>query len=256
MTSESGALRLAPPSANEGERLSARETLALAFSTFGRDGVALSSSFSVEDMVLLDLISTIEPRPRVFTLDTGRLPRATHDVMELAEQRYGITVEVHRPDRQMVAEMVSTRGRDLFYESVDNRRYCCFVRKVVPLQRALAGLDAWIVGLRREHSEARGAVSKVALDDEHGGLWKFAPLADWTEARVWQYVRDNDVPVNELYARGYRSIGCAPCTRPIGPDQPLRAGRWWWEDDGSAECGIHPELIPPTDRRANAGRVG
>ena len=187
-------------------------------------------------MAILDLATCAHPQVRVFTLDTGRLPQETYEMMDIVKERYGIAVEVVRPDAAEVARMVAERGLDLFYESVENRRLCCEIRKVRPLGRKLAGLQAWATGLRREQSADRSATPKVQLVD---GRVKISPLADWTEAQVERYIEERGVPVHPLYERGYASIGCAPCTRALEPGENGRAGRWWWEQDEKKECGIH-----------------
>lgn len=218
------------------EKLTAVDLLRWAAETFG-DRVALASSFGAEDVVLIDLWSKITPRPRVFTLDTGRLPQETYQVMEEIERRYNLSLEVYFPDTQRVEEMVRTHGINLFYKTTDLRKLCCHVRKVEPLERALSGLSAWITGLRREQSAYRTSVPKV--EEELNGRVKVNPLADWTEPQVWSYIHENRVPYNKLHDQGYPSIGCAPCTRPIQPGEDPRAGRWWWENNTHRECGLH-----------------
>ena len=148
--------------------------------------------------------------------------------------------------------MVRERGLDLFYRSVEDRLRCCEVRKVEPLRRALAGFAGWVTGIRREQTRTRARAPKIGLDLEHGLIWKIAPLADWTEDEVWAYIRANDVPYNRLHDLGYRSIGCAPCTRPVGPGEDPRAGRWWWETSDTRECGLHVD--PATLLAAEGGR--
>jgi phosphoadenosine phosphosulfate reductase len=200
---------------------------------------AFASSFGAEDMVLLDLIAAHAPSIQVFMLDTGRLPPQTHDVVRRARERYRIDVRVYTPDAKAVADYVSTYGRDGFYESVDARHACCDVRKVQPLARALAGKRAWITGLRREQHAGRAQLDAEHFDAAHAML-KFSPLAAWSAADVWTYIRANQVPYNALHDRAYPSIGCEPCTRAIRPGEPLRAGRWWWESDAKRkECGLH-----------------
>ena len=224
---------------NAAEGLDARELLAAALGTIGRDRLALASSFGPEDAVLVDLLASLEPRPRVFTLDTGRLPQETYDLMDQVRRRYGIEIEVYFPDAIRVESMVLAKGLNLFYDSVENRRECCHVRKVEPLGRALATLDGWVTGLRRDQSATRAEVRKAEPDPSREGVWKIAPLADWTSDEVWAYIRAHDLPYNALHDRGYPSIGCAPCTRAIEPGEDERAGRWWWEQESSRECGIH-----------------
>lgn len=187
-------------------------------------------------MVIIDLASRLRASVRVFTMDTGRLPAETLAMVDTVRDRYGIAVEVVSPDPFEVREMVERRGMDLFYESVAGRELCCEIRKVRPLAKKLKELRAWATGLRREQSASRASVPKVETVD---GRVKICPLADWTVVQVEQYIRDHEVPVHPLYALGYASIGCAPCTRPIQIGEDERAGRWWWEQDHHKECGIH-----------------
>lgn len=206
---------------------------------------ALASSLSAEDMVLTDLIGREQLPVEVFVLDTGRLHGDTLSLIGGIERRYGLVARVYRPEPAAVEDYVRRFGGDAFYRAVELRKRCCEIRKVEPLRRALAGKRAWITGLRRGQSAGRAEVALEAFDDAHG-LAKFNPLAEWSEAEVWDYVRRHDVPVNPLYAQGYRSIGCAPCTRPVTPDEDARAGRWWWEIRAASECGLHagPEGRP------------
>jgi len=209
----------------------------------GRDyrPAALASSLSIEDMALTDLIGRERLPIEIFVLDTGRLHGDTLDLVGRLEQRYGIAVRIHRPRPQAVEEYVVRFGRDAFYESVELRKQCCGMRKVEPLRRALAGKRAWLTGMRRSQAATRADVSLEETDAVHG-LRKFNPLADWSEDEVWAYIRRHDVPYNPLYDQGYRSIGCAPCTRPVVAGEDARAGRWWWETErgtGASECGIH-----------------
>lgn len=214
------------------------EVLAWAIERF-HPRLALSEGGAAEGMAILDMAWRIEPTVRVFTLDTGRLPQETHDLVERVRKRYGITMEIQYPEARHLQGMVGRHGTNLMYESVDLRLLCCQVRKVLPLNRYLQELDAWVTGLRREQWATRSNVRKIELDHDHGGIVKVNPLADWTKAEVWDYIRAHDVPYNELYDKGYTSIGCTPCTRPVQPGELDRAGRWWWETDGPKECGIH-----------------
>jgi phosphoadenosine phosphosulfate reductase len=233
-TASSGAAdRLVPA---EVESWDARAVLKWALERFG-DRVAFASSFGAEDVVVIDLLAGLTARPRVFTLDTGRLPQATYDVIQALRDRYGIEVEIVFPQAAAVEAMVREAGPNLFYTSIEARKRCCGVRKVEPLGRALAGLDAWITGLRREQAVTRGATPKVEV--EASGRIKIAPLADWSRDQVWAYVREHHVPYNALHDRGYPSIGCEPCTRPVAPGEDERAGRWWWENPETKECGLH-----------------
>jgi phosphoadenylyl-sulfate reductase (thioredoxin) len=175
----------------------------------------------------------------VFTIDTGRLPKQTHALISKVRSRYGIEIEILTPDTAEVDRMVALHGPDLFRDSVSRRRTCCEVRKVRPLQRKLADLDAWVVGLRRGQSETRQDTVNVGLDEKHHGLYKLCPLANWTDDEVWDYIRQHEVPHHTLYDKGYTSIGCEPCTRATSDGEHARAGRWWWEANASKECGIH-----------------
>jgi adenylyl-sulfate kinase len=218
------------------EAAPASEILTWAIDTFG-DSFAIATSFQKEGMVILDLASRISAGVRVFTLDTGRLPDETYRMMETIRQRYGIPVEVVFPERDDVEQLVAFHGPNLFYASVPARQRCCDVRKVRPLERKLETLKAWATGLRRDQSETRAAIPKV--DSDPAGRMKICPLADWRADQVEEYIARHDVPVHPLYASGYTSIGCAPCTRAVQPGESERAGRWWWEQDAKKECGIH-----------------
>jgi phosphoadenosine phosphosulfate reductase len=199
---------------------------------------AFASSMSIEDMVLTDVILGANLDLEIFTLDTGRLHGDTLELLETIKSRYGYDVWVIQPDPAAVANYVASHGRDGFYQSTRLRKLCCEIRKVEPLRRALAGKRAWITGLRRAQAVTRVDVPIEAYDPVHG-IEKFNPLADWSEDDVWTYVRAFDVPYNRLYDQGYRSIGCAPCTRPVTPGEDVRAGRWWWETPEARECGLH-----------------
>jgi phosphoadenosine phosphosulfate reductase len=221
---------------------SAEEVLAWAAGRFG-DRAAVASSFGVEDVVLVDLASRAAPRLRIFTLDTGRLPPETYETMEAVRERYGIAIETWFPDRAAVERLEREKGFFSFRRGVAERKECCAIRKVEPLARALAGRSAWVTGLRREQSVTRAAVDVVEIDAANGGILKLNPLASWTEAQVWEYAREHRVPVNALHARGYPSIGCAPCTRAVLPGEDVRAGRWWWESPEHKECGLHQRRV-------------
>lgn len=217
------------------ESLDAHSLLCWAVDTFG-DALVISTSFQREGMVILDMASRIHLGIRVITLDTGRLPEETHHMIEIVRRRYGFRVETVFPDYDEVEEMVSRHGPNLFYQNAPMRMLCCEVRKVRPLQRKLAEFRAWVAGLRRSQSATRSGLRKV---EEENGLVKLSPLADWTGQQVADYIRLHHVPEHPLYARGYASIGCAPCTRAVQPGEAERAGRWWWERDTPKECGIH-----------------
>ncbi|HXG53616.1 MAG TPA: phosphoadenylyl-sulfate reductase [candidate division Zixibacteria bacterium] len=221
------------------ENLAAEEVVEQALHRFSPD-IALACSFQAEESILIDMMHRSRgPAFRVFTLDTGRLDQETYDCMEAMRARYGIEIEVFFPDFAGIEAMVRQHGVNLFFRSVAHRRLCCSVRKVEPLKRALKGLRAWMTGLRREQAPARSALRKLEIDRDHGGILKINPLVDWTTERVWRYIRENGVPYNRLYDRGYASIGCAPCTRAVGFGEELRAGRWWWEPPEGKECGLH-----------------
>jgi len=223
---------------DELESVPAQELLGWALRRF-HPRLALASSFGAEDVVVIDMLMRIEPMARVFTLDTGRLPAETYDLMEAIRQRYGLAIELLFPRAEAVEAMVREHGVNLFYRSIENRKRCCAVRKVEPLERGLAGLDGWITGLRREQTVTRTELRRVEVDQAHGGITKINPLADWSWDQVWDYIRAHDVPYNALHEKGYPSIGCAPSTRAVGPGQDLRAGRWWWETPETRECGLH-----------------
>jgi thioredoxin-dependent adenylylsulfate APS reductase len=222
------------------DNASAEDILRWGMDTFA-PRIALSASFgSPEGMLLLHMMHGISPqRTRVFTIDTGRLHQATYELMDRVRNRYGITVEVYFPRAEAVEAMVREHGLDLFYDSVELRQMCCGVRKVEPLERALAGLDAWITGLRPSQSVTRADVHAVEVDTVHGGRIKLNPLVGWSREEVMEYVETHHVPINPLHAQGYPSVGCVPCTRSIQPGEDERAGRWWWENADTRECGIH-----------------
>ena len=204
--------------------------------------LALSCSFGdSEGMVLLDMMHRIEARSRVFVLDTGRMHQETYDLIDRVRDRYDKEVEVVLPDSGAVQEMVREQGMNLFYESLQKRKLCCHLRKVEPSARFLAELDAYVTGLRREQSLTRSDTRKVEVDRANGGILKVNPLVDWSYDDVWQYVRSHGVPVNRLHNQGYPSVGCAPCTRAVRAGEDPRAGRWWWENPETKECGLHAD---------------
>lgn len=205
--------------------------------------MALASSLQAEEMVILDMAWRMNPGVRVFTLDTGRLHEETYTVMEQIREKYGIGVESYFPNREAVEALEREKGFYSFRQSVEERKYCCGIRKVEPLGRALDGLDAWVTGLRREQAVTRGTVGKVEADESHGGIIKLNPLTDWSGEQVWDYIRAHDVPYNRLHDIGFPSIGCAPCTRAVKPGEDMRAGRWWWELPESKECGLHVKSV-------------
>jgi phosphoadenosine phosphosulfate reductase len=208
-----------------------------AVQAFGR--VVYANSLGSEAMVLTDLIWTQVPEIDIVSIDTGRLPEETLALLERLERRYGRRIRVFYPDAQAVERFVSESGINGFYNSLEERLSCCEIRKVEPFKRAIAGYGAWVTGVRKEQSAER-ATAQPQLWDEQYGLQKISPLLEWTEADVWSYIRAKQLFYNPLHDRGYPSIGCAPCTRAIEPGQDHRAGRWWWENADSRECGLHP----------------
>ncbi len=221
------------------ENLSAQEILTWAIKNF-HPRLVLSASFGgPEGMVLLDMMHKIDSSSRVFMLDTGRLHQATYDLVDRVRDRYEKRVEVVFPRNEDVAAMVAEKGHNLFYESQENRKLCCRLRKVEPLRRYLADVDAYVSGLRRDQNANRAATRKVEFDEAAGGIVKLNPLADWTHEDVSRYVEQHQVPVNRLHRQNYPSVGCEPCTRAVKLGEDPRAGRWWWENDDTRECGIH-----------------
>ncbi len=201
--------------------------------------LALASSFGAEDVVIIDMLTRINPKARIFTLDTGRLNQETYDVMDEIRKKYDVNVEVTFPDAEEVTEMVRVNGMNLFYQSIENRKLCCGIRKVHPLNKMLATLDGWITGLRSDQTDNRSNTSKIEIDEQHDGMIKINPIIDWTWDQTWDYIKANNVPYNKLHDKGFPSIGCEPCTRAIKPGEDLRAGRWWWEGKSDRECGLH-----------------
>ena len=200
--------------------------------------IALSSSLSIEDQVLTDMVVSIDPKVRIFTLDTGRLFPETYSLIDKTNNHYGIHLEVFFPDYHEVQKLVNIEGINLFYNSIEQRKACCSVRKLEPLKRAFKDLDVWICGLRREQSVTRQSIQLIEWD-EANRLIKVNPLIDFTEDQVWYYICKHNVPFNKLYNKGFPSIGCQPCTRSIEPGEDVRAGRWWWENPEHKECGLH-----------------
>ncbi|HEY5993807.1 MAG TPA: phosphoadenylyl-sulfate reductase [Gallionellaceae bacterium] len=200
--------------------------------------VTFANSLGAEDMVLTDLIARHQPDIAMFSLDTGRLPQETYDLMQEVRAHYDLPLQIYFPDSTLVEKYVAQHGVNGFYDSVENRKRCCHVRKVEPLKRALAGKRAWITGMRREQAVTRGSLEVSAFDADNG-LQKFNPLLDWTNEEIWEYIKQHGVPYNALHDCFYPSIGCAPCTRSVTLGEDIRAGRWWWEDPGNKECGLH-----------------
>lgn len=220
------------------ESLGARSVLHEAVAAYG-DGLKLACSFGAEDVVLFDLIAQAKLPISVFVLDTGRLHQETYTLWERLVECYGVPIVAYTPQTEPLQQLLRSKGPGSFYHSIENRRECCQLRKVEPLSRALAGATGWITGQRREQSVTRASLPKHELDVAHGNIVKLNPLADWTEAQVWEYIQAHRVPYNKLHDQGFPSIGCAPCTRAIQPGEDLRAGRWWWENPEQKECGLH-----------------
>lgn len=221
------------------ESKSATEILKWGFEKFG-DKMVLASSFGAEDVVLIDMMCKINRNlTRVFTLDTGRLNQETYDLIDKIRKKYDIIIDVYFPNANDVEKMVANKGMNLMYDSIENRKLCCNIRKIEPLKRALKQFDCWITGLRREQTITRNKILKIEIDSLNNNIIKLNPLADWTNEEIWKYIHENKIPYNELHDKGYPSIGCEPCTRAIKKGEDPRAGRWWWENDVHKECGLH-----------------
>lgn len=197
-----------------------------------------SCSFSNESLLLLDLIAKHFPEIEIFTIDTGRLHEETYNVMKLVQKRYQIIIKTFYPNSETLQKYVSQVGQNAFYDAIEHRSRCCQIRKVEPLTRALKGKDAWVTGLRWQHSVSRAGLLALEWDDTYQ-LTKINPILDWSDDELWAYIKQHNLPANTLYAKGYTSIGCAPCTRPITQGEEMRAGRWWWEQSDIKECGLH-----------------
>jgi phosphoadenosine phosphosulfate reductase len=202
--------------------------------------IAFASSFGAEDVVIIDMLQKIKPNIKIFTLDTGRLHQKTYDLIDEVRRKYDVEIDAYYPDAASAQRMLKDHGANLFYTSLELRKLCCKIRKIEPLRRAVKGLDAWITGLRKTQSVSRTVVQKVEVDHFTGGIIKINPLADWSHDKIWEYVKTENLPYNKLHDEGFPSIGCEPCTRPVKPGEDLRAGRWWWEEDPTKECGLHP----------------
>lgn len=205
--------------------------------TTDEDTLTFSSSFGAEDQVLTYLLTQHLPQCDLFTLDTGRLFQETYDTFASTVNKYKINIKVFSPSAEDLSKLYAAQGPNGFYDSIANRKSCCKIRKIEPLKKALEGKKIWITGLRAEQSERRGQLSPIEYD-QHFGIIKIHPLLYWTWEEVMQYIDDNGIPSNPLHKKGFPSIGCAPCTRAIGPDEDFRAGRWWWEQSHK-ECGLH-----------------
>jgi len=219
------------------EGKTAPEVLEFFSKEFG-NRLVFASSLGAEDQILTEMIASIGSKVRIFTLDTGRLFPETYDLLDSTVKRYRVKIDVYFPDAARVEEMVSNKGINLFYESVENRKLCCHIRKIEPLTRALKDSDAWISGLRREQSVTRQDGKLVEWDTNNKKI-KINPLIEWTNDDVWDYIRAKNIPYNKLHDKGFPSIGCLPCTRPVAPGEDIRSGRWWWEEPAMKECGLH-----------------
>jgi phosphoadenosine phosphosulfate reductase len=203
-----------------------------------KDKIALASSLGAEDQVLTQMITSIDTNARIFTLDTGRLFPETYELIDRTSKKYKTNLEVYFPQAETIQSMVQKKGINLFYDSIENRKECCYNRKIEPLKRAFKGLEAWICGLRAEQSVTRTDIQLVEWD-ENNQIVKINPLAQWTEKDLWDYINEKGIPYNPLHNKNYPSIGCQPCTRAILPGEDIRAGRWYWENPDTKECGLH-----------------
>ncbi len=202
------------------------------------DKVALSSSLGVEDQVLTHMLLGVDKNANIFTLDTARLHPQTYSVMDATNLKYGVKINVFFPNTLNVEELYTKQGINGFYESIKNRKDCCYVRKIEPLQRALSELSVWITGLRASQSVTREELNIIEYD-EINKVIKVNPLLHWSEKDVWDFIKQNKIPYNKLHDEGYPSIGCAPCTRAVSAGEDVRSGRWWWENPEHKECGLH-----------------
>lgn len=222
------------------EELSSKDSFDVvkwALDLFG-DQVLTASSFGAEDQVLTDMVMRADSRGRIITLDTGMLFKESYEVMQETMKRYSLTYEVYFPNSEEVEHFTRSKGPLAIYDDVETRKECCRIRKINPLKRALAGAKAWICGLRQEMSSGRNGTALVEWDSQFG-LFKINPLYNWSEEQVWNYIREHELPYNRLHDQGFPSIGCHSCTRAVKPGEDIRAGRWWWEDEGKKECGLH-----------------
>ena len=218
--------------------MSPEEVIKVAYTTFGSK-ITFATSLGEEDQVITDMIARFAPGIEIFTLDTGRLFAESYDLMAKNQKKYPqLSFKIYYPDTKAVEEMVKSKGINLFYESIENRKLCCGVRKVEPLRRALNGKEAWIVGLRSQQAVTRADMKTFEWDEGNQNI-KVNPLIDWSLDQVRAYIAKHNVDVNPLHAQGFVSIGCAPCTRAIKPGEDIRAGRWWWEQPEQKECGLH-----------------
>ena len=207
-----------------------------------RNKIAVASSMGAEDQALTNMVMQIDKKTKVFTLDTGRLFPETYDIIARTNARYGIKINIYFPDKEQVEAMTTNKGVNLFYESIENRKLCCHIRKIEPLKRAFKGMDVWISGLRKDQSVTRKD-NKLIEWDATNNLIKVNPLLTWSMKDVWDYIKKHNVPYHKLHDKGFPSIGCQPCTRAVEPDEDIRAGRWWWENPTMKECGLHNQDI-------------
>ncbi|TGN11760.1 phosphoadenylyl-sulfate reductase [Leptospira ilyithenensis] len=219
------------------QNLGLEESLSFLDGEYGSQAV-FSTSFGLEDQAITHAILSQNLKIRIVTLDTGRLFRETYELHQITNDKYKTRIETYFPDAEKLEKFVNANGPDSFYASVENRKECCHIRKVVPLERALNGAKIWITGIRREQSGFRTEMSKFEIDSAKQ-IIKYHPILDWTWEDTKKYVKDKNIPYNPLHDKGYPSIGCAPCTRAIEPGEDFRAGRWWWENESAKECGLH-----------------
>lgn len=222
---------------NQFKHAEPREVLSW-FATAFNGKIAFSTSLGAEDQVITHLLASLGKQIRIFTLDTGRCFQETYDLLDITTKKYSIEIAVLFPQTSSVEAMVNDKGINLFYDSIENRRLCCDLRKKEPLKRALRGMEVWITGMRQEQSVTRSGAALIEWDDS-AQIIKLNPLIYWTNDMVWSYIRQHHIPYNELHDRGYPSIGCSPCTRAVQPGEDIRAGRWWWELPQNKECGLH-----------------
>jgi phosphoadenosine phosphosulfate reductase len=200
--------------------------------------IAFASSMGAEDQIITHFLSQIDKSVRIFTLDTGRLFPETYSLISRTKSHFAINIEIFFPDTANIEKMVNSKGINLFYESIENRKLCCNIRKIEPLKRAFKGLKVWICGLRREQAVTRQNMQMVEWDNENQ-LIKINPLINWKEDDIWNFINKQGIPYNKLHDKGFPSIGCQPCTRSISKEEDVRAGRWWWENPETKECGLH-----------------
>ncbi|OGG94730.1 MAG: phosphoadenosine phosphosulfate reductase [Candidatus Lambdaproteobacteria bacterium RIFOXYD2_FULL_50_16] len=205
---------------------------------FGAERLGLASSFGAEDQLLTHWLVSLEPKARIFTLDTGRQFEETYDCFQRSKDKWGIEYEVYLPDGEALAQLLSEKGPCSFYQSVENRKECCYIRKVQPLTTALNELNIWVTGQRKDQAVTRGNLNEIEWDQVHQ-IFKLNPLCNWGEVMVWEQIKTHKIPYNKLHDQGFPSIGCQPCTRKVAPGDDIRSGRWWWESPEHKECGLH-----------------